>query len=176
MKPVGDFFSWISSFLPDAPYARILLWAVLAILAAAFAWLIYQRVRHGVWQWRRVPAAAAEPLDEEEWVPEQAPAHRWLEEADALAAQGRYAEAIHHLLIRSVEDIARRKPALVKPSVTSRELAAATAIPSGARNLFSGIARLVERSLFASRPVGQAEWTEARSSYADFAVPRAWQA
>ena len=176
LKPVADVFSWINSFLPDAPYARILLWTVLAVLAAALAWLIYQRVRHGVWQWRRVPAAAAEPLDEEEWIPEQAPARRWLEEADALAAQGRYAEAIHHLLIRSVEDIARRKPALVKPSVTSRELAAATAIPGEARALFSGIARLVERSLFAGRPVGLAEWTQARSDYADFAVPKVWQA
>lgn len=176
MKPVADFFRWIDSFFPDAPYARILLWFVLAILAAALLWLVYQRLRHGAWQWRRTPAPAAEPLLEEEWAPDHAPARRWLEEADELAAAGRYGEAIHHLLIRSVEDIARRRPTLVKPAVTSRELAAAAALPSGARQLFSGIALLVERSLFAGRPVGRSEWDEARSSYADFALPKAWQA
>ena len=100
MKPVADFFRWIDSFFPDAPYARILLWFVLAILAAALLWLVYQRLRHGAWQWRRTPAPAAEPLLEEEWAPDHAPARRWLEEADELAAAGRYGEAIHHLLIR----------------------------------------------------------------------------
>ena len=35
---------------------------------------------------------------------------RLAREADALAAEGRFAEAIHHLLLRSVEDIGRRRP------------------------------------------------------------------
>lgn len=174
LEPVGRFFGWLNSLLPDAPYARILLWTVLAVLAASLLWLIYQRLRHGMWQWRRQPAAEAGPGAELEWAPDQAPVRRWLDEADALAAEGRYAEAIHHLLVRSVEDIARRRPKLVQPAVTSRELAAAPALPAAARTLFSGIARRVERSLFGGRAVEAQDWAEARRDYADFALPGAW--
>ena len=54
-------------------------------------------------------------VGKDEWAPEEAGARSWLEEADALAREGRFAEAIHHLLFRSVEDICRRRPALVAP-------------------------------------------------------------
>ena len=60
--------------------------------------------------------------------------------------------------------------------LTSRELAAAEAIPAPARDLFAGIARLVERSLFGGRPVAADDWTEARAAYADFALPGTWRA
>ena len=87
--------------------------------------------------------------------PDEMPMRRWLEEADALAAQGKYAEAIHHLLFRSIEDISSRRPNLVRPALTSREIAASEAIPSRAGELFASIARLVERSLFGGRAVGR---------------------
>ncbi len=61
----------------------------------------------------------------------------WLDEADALAAKGRFAEAIHHLLLRSVEDIARRRPKLVRPALTSRELSASDGIPAARRAIYS---------------------------------------
>lgn len=176
LEPIGRFFSWLNGLLPNAPYARILLWTVLAVLAASLLWLIYQRLRYGTWQWRRQPAAAVGPGAELEWAPDHVPARRWLEEADALAADGRYAEAIHHLLVRSVEDIARKRSKLVKPAVTSRELAATQALPTAARTLFSSIAGRVERSLFGGRPVGAEDWAEARRDYADFALPGAWEA
>ncbi|MFL6730134.1 MAG: DUF4129 domain-containing protein, partial [Sphingomicrobium sp.] len=84
-------------------------------------------------------------------------------------------EAIHHLLFRSIEDIARRRPSAVRPALTSRELAASTAVPERARSLFAGIARLVERSLFGGRPVGEPDWVKARDSYAEFALAGAWR-
>ena len=176
LEPVGRFFAWLTSFMPDAPYARILLWSMIALLAAALIWLVWQRLKTGQWQWRRRYAEEAADSEEEVWAPEHAPARQWLEEADALAAQGRYAEAVHHLLFRSVEDIARRRPQLVQPAVTSRELASAPALPANARSLFSGIAELVERSLFGGRSLGEPEWSAARRSYADFALPKAWKA
>ena len=49
-------------------------------------------------------------------------------------------------------------------------------MPSGARDLFARIARLVERSLFGGRPVGEADWSAARAAYADFVLPGAWRA
>lgn len=177
LEPVGRFFAWLTGFMPDAPYARILLWTMVALLVAGLLWLVWQRLRHGEWRWRRRYAAEGAPADEEEsWAPDPAPARRWLEEADALAAQGRYAEAVHHLLFRSVEDIARRRPKLVQPAVTSRELAAADALPANARGLFGRIAAIVERSLFGGRPIGESDWSAARKDYAEFAMAGAWKA
>jgi hypothetical protein len=176
--PIGRFFGWIGRFMPDAPFARGLLWVLLAALAAVLLWVIVVRLREGQWRLprrRRATAVLAEP-EEEAWAPDAAPVRAWLQEADALAAEGRYAEAVHHLLFRSIEDIARRRPRLVRPALTSRELAAAEAVPVPARDLFARIARLVERSLFGGRPVSADDWTGARAAYADFALPGTWRA
>lgn len=176
-EPVGRFLRWIGSFFPDAAYARILLWIVIAVGVAAVLWALYNRIRHDEWTLRRPRIASIEGVDaEDEWIPDQAGARSWLEEADALAREGRFAEAIHHLLFRSIEDIANRRPALVRPAVTSREIAASGGIPERARTLFAGIARVVERSLFGARPVNEKDWLKAREAYSDFALPAAWRA
>lgn len=175
--PVGRALKWVGGLLPDAPYAKILLWTVIAVSAAALLWALYNRVRYGEWRIRlRRSADWREPEQQPEWAPEEASARSWLEEADALAAEGRFAEAIHHLLFRSIEDIRRRRPALVRPALTSRELAGSDGIPGRARSLFAGIAALVERSLFAGRDVDQGDWQDARSAYSDFALATAWRA
>jgi hypothetical protein len=177
LRPVGRFFQWVGSFMPDAPYARILLWTILAAAALGFAVMVYQRIRHGEWRLprRRRPVGIEVEAEEESWAPEAAPARSWLREADALAAQGRYAEAVHHLLFRSIEDIGRRRPRLVRPALTSRELAAAEALPPPARSLFARIAGLVEHSLFGGRPVEASDWTAARTAYADLVLPGTWR-
>ncbi|QBM76306.1 DUF4129 domain-containing protein [Sphingomonas sp. AAP5] len=176
-EPVGRALLWIGSRMPHWPYARILLWGVLGLVAIAILWAVYTRVRHGEWRWprfvRRRPTVS-QPIDEA-WAPDAAPVHEWLREADLLAAEGRYAEAVHHLLRRSIDDIARRRPQLVRPALTSRELSASSAIPFSARDLFAGIARLVERSLFGGRPVDASDWTQARAAYRDFALPGSWR-
>ena len=176
--PIGRFLSWLIGLLPDAPVARGLLWVLLAILAAALIWVIVIRLREGEWRLprrRKARVMAVDP-EEEAWAPDAAPVRAWLKEADALAAEGRFAEAVHHLLFRSIEDIARRRPRLVRPALTSRELAAAEAVPAPARDLFARIARLVERSLFGGRPVSMDDWSGARAAYADFALPGTWRA
>ncbi|HEX4737531.1 MAG TPA: DUF4129 domain-containing protein [Allosphingosinicella sp.] len=176
---MGRFLDWIGSFMPSAPYARILLWTVLVIAALALIFMVVERIRLGRWRlpWRRRATGVDAGAEEEaQWAPEAAPARSWLQEADALAARGLYAEAVHHLLFRSVEDIARRRPRVVRPALTSRELAAAEAIPAAARDLFARIARLVERSLFGGRPVAEPDWSAARAAYADFVLPGSWRA
>ncbi|WP_232280333.1 DUF4129 domain-containing protein [Sphingomonas sp. PAMC 26605] len=176
-EPVGRGLVWIAHRLPHWPYAKILLWGVLALVAIAILWAVYQRVRHGEWRWPRFGwrrPAVSQPVDAA-WAPEAAPVQEWLREADLLAGEGRYAEAVHHLLRRSIDDIARRRPQLVRPALTSRELSASAAIPLSARDLFAGIARLVERSLFGGRAVDAADWTQARAAYRDFALPGAWR-
>ena len=174
--PVGRFLKWIGSYFPDAAYARIFLGTVIGLGAAALLWAVYNRIRHG--EWRLRPPRHARVTDvpnEEEWAPEEAGARSWLQEADALAREGRFAEAIHHLLFRSIDDIASRRPALVRPALTSRELAASEGLPGRARDLFAAIARLVERSIFGGRPVAEGDWLQARAAYSDFALPAAWR-
>lgn len=175
LEPVGRFLAWLGSFMPDAPYARILMWTVIALAVGVLLWAFYNRLVNGEWRLRLQRRAAANIEFAEEWAPDDAPVRSWLEEAEALAREGRYAEAIHHLLYRSVDDIARRRPNLVRPALTSRELAGSPAVPERARSLFAGIARLVERSLFGGRPVREADWIAARDSYAEFALAGSWR-
>ena len=179
LKPVGRFFEWVTSLMPAAPIAQVLLWTVIVLFVAALVWMIVDRVRSGEWRVplkrKRARQVAVEDADAE-WAPDAAPARAWLDEADALAARGLFAEAVRHLLFRSVEDIKAKRPQLVRPSLTSRELAAATGIPTIARALFARIAAQVENSLFGGRPVAADDWRRARAAYADFALPGQWKA
>jgi hypothetical protein len=180
LKFIGRFFDWVSSLMPAAPYVRIFLWSVIGCLALLLIWLIITRIRSGEWRTpfkkRRPRQVAIDAPPEEEWAPDAAPAREWLAEADALAARGLYAEAVRHLLFRSVEDIKAKRPTLVRPSLTSRELAGASGIPSVARMLFARIAAQVERSLFGGRSLNADDWQTARAAYADFALPGQWKA
>ncbi len=174
LRPFGRALAWIYSLLPDAPYARFLFWVVIAVAVALLVWLVVDRLTHGHWWRRRRRAAVPGGAEEADWAPGAAPARAWLREADALAEQGRYAEAVHHLLLRSVDDIARRRPRLVRPALTSRDIARADGIPAQARTIFGDLAALVERSLFGGRGVAADDWTRARAAYADFALAGAW--
>lgn len=177
-RPVGRLLGWIAGLMPDAPYARILLWTLLATVAAAMVWMVVERIRSGEWRLprrRRGAPAVESDGDGEGWAPDAAPARAWLREADRLAAEGRFAEAIHYLLFHSIDDIARRRPQLRRPSLTARELAAAPLLPAVVRPLFASIAAPVERSQFGGRPVADADWREARAAYAGFALPQAWR-
>ena len=163
--------------MPNAIYARFILGTLLLAGAVIMVILIVKRLRHGRWHWpwRRKAEQELEDENELEWQPEAAPVHAWLNEADTLARDGRFAEAVHCLLLRSVADAAKRRPQLVSPALTSRELACSSILPDRARALFAEIAQSVERSLFGGQPVDGLEWTRARAAYAEFALPRTWK-
>jgi hypothetical protein len=109
-----------------------------------------------------------------DWRPTEAAARALLEDADKLAAAGRYAEAARLLLHRSIEDIEGRRPKLVRPAFTAREIAELDDLPAAARATFSFIAGIVERSLFGGRDVDAAGFAECRQAYESFAFPGAW--
>ncbi len=171
LESIGNAIMWLLSWVPDASYARVLLVVLLAALAILAVWIVVVRIRSGAWNWPKRARRNAENGDDEGWTPAQEPARAWLKEADILAAEGRYGEAVHRLLLRSVEDIARWRPGAVSPSSTSRDLAGAPALPPSARGAFAQIAALVERSLFGGRALSPADWGHARDAYAAFALP-----
>lgn len=174
-EPVGRFFSWLDSFLPEAGFVRIVLWTLIAVAIAAFAAVLVQRLRHGQWQWRSRRKPVESAVEMEDWRPEASPLRAWLEEADALARQGRFAEAIHCLLLRSIDDLASRRPQLARPSLTGRELSCSPLLPARARSLFASIAAIVERSFFGGGMVDECQWVEARQAYSEFAHAGAWR-
>lgn len=129
-----------------------LLWAVLKPLLARL----------------REPKAEVVP----EWTPDRAEALALLEDADRLAAEGKFDEATHLLLKRSVGQIAAARPDWLSPASTAREIAGILALPTAARAAFGTIAGRVESSRYALRPLGSGDWDVARKAYADFALVR----
>jgi hypothetical protein len=163
---LGDFL--VSIF----PVLRVLFWIAIAAIIIFILYIILRRISGSRWTWRRSAADSEGPAD---WRPEEAPARALLRDADALAAQGRFGEAAHLLLFRSIEEIDSRRPELVRPALTTRDIAAAPAIPSGPRSAFLAIAMLVERSLFGGRDLAEPDWRQCRAAYEQFAFAEAWR-
>ena len=116
---------------------------------------------------RRARAAGLES----DWRPTEARARTLLEDADRLAAQGRYGEAAHLILFRSIEDIDGRWPNLVRPALTSRDIADHQGLPDLARRTFGDIARVVERSFFGGIALAADDFAFCRRAYERFALP-----
>ncbi|WP_338114958.1 hypothetical protein [Novosphingobium olei] len=112
---------------------------------------------------------ARRPAEAEDWTPDAGEAAILLADADRLAGEGRFDEAAHLLLRRSVQQIAAARPALLSPSDTARDIAAMPALPTGARTAFGTMASAVERALYALRPLAREDWDQARAAYAAFA-------
>jgi hypothetical protein len=120
---------------------------------------------------KRKAAPRQRPVD---WRPDERAARALLEEADRLAAAGAYGEAVRLILHRSIEEIEGRRPRLVRPALTAREIGGLEDLPDPARVTFSAIAAIVEASLFGGRPVDAAGFAECRRTYEAFALPGAW--
>jgi hypothetical protein len=165
---------WVIDFIGGIwPVVEVLFWAAIGAGLLYLLYAIAMRLSGAEWPWRRRRDEG--PEEEESWRPGEAPARQLLGEADALAAAGRYSEAARLLLFRSIEDIDARRPDLVRPALTSRDIAALPAIPDRPRSAFAGIAMMVERSLFAARPLGEGDWRACRAAYEDFAFAEGWR-
>lgn len=166
---------WIGDVLQFlAPVFQWVFWIGLALLAA----LILFTIGREILRMRAPPARPAKPkvVAEAEWRPDARVARDLLADADALAAQGLYAEAAHLLLLRSVQDIEQRQPRAVRVSLTTREIARLKALPEAARPAFDLIGRMVERSLFGGAPVDAQDFADCRQAYQAFALPEGWRA
>ena len=167
-----DFFEWLDRFFEQSGDGLIwVLWGLAALLVLFIAYRLFP----GFADWiNGLLGRKAEEEVPEQGLAEASAARARLADADALAAEGRFAEAVHLLLYRSVDDIAARRPGLVKPAITSRDLAASRDLPGTPRTAFARIARAVEVSLFGGQPVDAGVWGECRAAYAELTVPKAW--
>src|SRR5581483_8053345 len=131
------------------PVLRVLFWLGVALAVVLLAIAVVRAVRG----WRPRPGRTATPAPAQADTaatlqPSPRRARALLEEADRLAADGRYAEAAHVLLFRTIDDLEARRPQAVRPALTTRDIAALEQIPAPARGAFAVIARQVERSFF----------------------------
>lgn len=168
LKWIGDLFQAI------APLMKWVFWIGLALLAGLILYAIFREIQR-----LRAPAPRPEKAASTaaaEWRPDPQAARDLLAEADRLAREGRYAEAVHLLLLRSVADIETRQPRALRVSLTTREIAALPALPEAGRSAFALIGRVVEESLFGRAAVSAATFAECRRAYEAFAVPEAWAA
>lgn len=161
-SPIGDALAAIGRALGMSGQA--VMWLVIAIGVAIVLYLIFRLV--APMRLRRRETEQTAP----EWTPDAGQALALLEDADRLAAEGRFDEATHLLLKRSVGQIAEARPDLLEPSSTAREIAELPALPQAARGAFATIAERVERSLFALRSLSADDWHAARAAYAEFAL------
>lgn len=128
----------------------IVLLVVIVVLAAG--WLIQSLP---FWKGRR-EVAAGEGGTSAASAPEE-PEPRF-EDAARLAAEGRYAEAVHALLLASIRHFAERSRMAIQPSRTSRELVRLLPLGPDAREAFADLVRMVELSLFGGAPVSAEDY------------------
>ena len=83
-------------------------------------------------------------------------------DADALAAEGRFADAVHVLLLRALRDVARARGEFAR-GITSREVV--SRVDDGAaRAALAELVAAVERHEFGARDLGAADFESARAA------------
>lgn len=163
-------FGFIGIFLPFIFYGLLAL-AVLAIL-----YFVMREVVDVRWGKKKLKTEPVKKVEKPLYAPTSDEARVLLETVDALAAAGKYGEAVHTLLFRSIQDIDLKRPNTIRRSLTSREIAGLDILTPATRDAFSLIGRVVENSYFGGHPIGQPDFEKCREAYVQFAVPQAWAA
>lgn len=167
LMAIGDFLAQIS------PFIGYLFWIGIALLAALFAYFVITEVM-GIRFFQKATKVEPTPPPPQ-WQPDVREARNLLAAADALAAEGQFEEAVHLILLRSIDDIDKWRPLAVRPALTTRDIAGIDALPERALPAFMRIAGAVERTLFAGGRIDGTEFGHCRQAYAAFALPDGWQ-
>jgi hypothetical protein len=89
--------------------------------------------------------------------------------ADDLAAQGRFVEAMHVLLLQALADIRTRLDERFADSLTSREILRSTKLSEAGRTSLRDIINRVEWTYFGEHPAAQADYAACRASFSALA-------
>jgi hypothetical protein len=85
--------------------------------------------------------------------------------ADDLAAQGRFVEAMHVLLLQGLADIRARLDEKFADSFTSREILRSTKLSEAGRSSLRDIINRVEWTYFGEHPAGNTDYVACRTSF-----------
>ena len=146
---------------PDT--VRVLLWIAVGCGVAALAWYLADILPRGFARharWDDDPGAA--PAASDAAAAAQA-------DADDLARQGRFAEAMHVLLLQSLTEMRRRLDARFADSLTSREIVRRAPVSDATRGALADIVARAERAWFGDHPAGPDDYAACRARFADLA-------
>ena len=138
---------------------RVVLWGAVVLGAAVVVWSLRDSLP--VWSRSRKIAARDEIVS-------SIPAGRLEDaqvEADDLARDGQYGEAMHVLLFKSLNEIRRQLGVSFAVSLTSREILRRIQLSDIGRNALAAIIVSVERTYFGGRPASQADYSDCRSNF-----------
>ena len=169
-RPASAFEKWLGRVLGAifrvlAPVLQIAFYLGLGALILGALYLIGRAVYE-----TRFAKPKTEDTDAPDiplYQPAEAQARILLDEVDKLAAEGRYGEAVHTLLFRSIQDIDRNRPNVVRRSLPAREIGSLSVLTLEARTAFSTIAGVSELAHFGGVSVNKAGFETARKAYAD---------
>ena len=88
-----------------------------------------------------------------------------LVDADALAAERRFGEAIHALLLHCVGEIKKRPGFAISDSLTGREIARRTVFSDDTRAAFRNLVARAEKSHFGNHPAREDDYRTCRQDY-----------
>jgi hypothetical protein len=117
---------------------------------------------------RETEAPSRPPLPA--WQPSAEQARLRLSQADALADEEQFAEAVHLLLLVAIQEIGERRPDMVAPALTSREIARHPALSAMAGAVFGEIAGVVENSRFGLKLLSAEDFARCRGAFEQFAA------
>jgi len=171
------FFKWLGDLLSAlAPIFQIIFYLGAALIAGGILYFIAMQIPNI--RLRQVRRKTAKTDTHDHVIstvrPDEKKVRSWLEEADALASEGKFSEAVHLLLFRSIEDIQTKRKERIPTAFTAREIEQLEGLPDRPRTALSPIIALVERSFFGGQSVDQNSWASARAAYEDFAFGEGW--
>ena len=162
-KALSDFFLGLFKIL--FPILELCFWIGVGILIMSVLYLIGRTI----YETRFAKPVKKEKHEDPEiplYEPARAQARILLDEVDRLAAEGKYGEAVHTLLFRSIQDIDRNRPNVIRRSLTAREIGSLSILTQNSRQAFSTIAGVSELSHFGGTPIGKSGFDVARQAYA----------
>jgi hypothetical protein len=137
-----------------APFATLVLYVLVgAAVLLLLSWIGLEALGR-----RRSRPGAGAKMEAGEEEGEPAGSDAVLDDASRLAAEGRYGEAIHVLLLLAIRHLAERSRVTLPPSRTSRELVRLLPLASEAREAFAELVRSVELTLFGGVPASPEDY------------------
>ena len=143
---------------PDV--ARVLLWGAVIAGTLVIAWSLRDSLPV-ISRSRKI--VAPEPV-----TPSQTQSERMEEaqlEADDLARQGHYRQAMHVLLLKSLDEIRRQLGTRFAASLTSREILRRVQLSDIGRQALTSVIRSVERTYFGGADAGQGDYAACRHNF-----------
>ena len=148
--------------LPRIPIPPIVIWTV---LAGGGLFLLFYISREIVRSWRQASQEELFSTTKPSGLPAAASAEAAIEAAEALAREGRFVEAMHVLLLKSLADLHARLGIQLAESLTSREILRRLPLPEAGRAALRDIVARVEWTYFGENPAEAADYATCRDRF-----------